>query len=62
MNRNNNKAIFKNKKCIQYVIVHIETVNIKFLNDIIWSIEVGDNLGDMLDTKIKEKGIYEGFH
>ena len=37
------------------VLMHIETVNIKFLNDIIWSIEVGDNLGDMLDTKIKEK-------
>ena len=35
--------------------MHIETVNIKFLNDIVWSIEVGDNLGDRLDTKRKAK-------
>ena len=35
------------------VLMHIETVNIKFLNDIVWSIEVGDNLEDRLDTKRK---------
>ena len=43
------------KICIQYVIMHVETVNIKFLNDIVWSIEVGDNLGDTVDTKRKAK-------
>ena len=37
------------------VLMHIETVNIKFLNDIVWSIEVGDNLEDRLDTKRKVK-------
>ena len=39
------------------VLNHIETVNIKFLNVIVWSIEVGDNFRDMLDTKVKAKYI-----
>ena len=37
------------------VLTHIETVNIKFWNDIVWSFEVGDNWGDRLDTKRKAK-------
>ena len=37
------------------VIMHMETLNIRFLNDIVWSFEVGDNWGDRLDTKRKAK-------
>ena len=52
----NSKAILKDMKGnMASVLLHIETGNIKFLNDIVWSIEVGDNLGDRLDTKRKAK-------
>ena len=36
------------------VLTRIETVNIKFWNDIVWSIEVGDHLGERLDKKAKQ--------
>ena len=42
------------------VLMHIEIGNVNFLNDIIRSIEVEDNLGDRLDTK-KSKIEYEDY-
>ena len=43
------------------VLMHIEIGNVNFLNDIIRSIEVEDNLGDRLDTKKKQNRI-RGLH